>query len=127
MATQQKTVQRPVRQPQRTQPQRPAQRPQQRTRSTRGEAKGMVRPFEMPFETKNLVIIIAGILTVGLGYLIMGMSPTMSTGALTIAPIILVLGYCVIIPYGIMFGARAYIKEKRQAAVMSSDDPVSTL
>jgi hypothetical protein len=83
----------------------------------------MVRPFEMPFETKNLVIIIAGILTVGLGYLIMGMSPTMSTGALTIAPIILVLGYCVIIPYGIMYGARAYLKQKKATADTPTETP----
>ncbi len=75
----------------------------------------MVRPFEMPFERKNLIIILAGIATVGLGYLVMGESPTMSFAALTLSPIILVLGYCVIIPIGIMSGAREYIRDKRLA------------
>src|SRR5882724_4763683 len=109
MATQ--TPTQPTRRvPQRQTQQRP--QPQQRTRTTaRRETKGMVKPFEMPFETKNLIIIIAGVLTVGLGYLVMRMSPAMSFAALTLAPIILVLGYCVIIPYGIMYGAKAYIKQ----------------
>jgi Flp pilus assembly protein TadB len=106
------------------QPQRPVQRQAQQQRTSRKvDAKGMVRPFEMPFERKNLVIILAGIATVGLGYLIMGMSPTMSFAALTLAPIILILGYCIIIPMGIMSGARKYIRDKRQAE--SRDEALS--
>jgi hypothetical protein len=123
-------TQTPGQRPQPRQPQRPAaQRPtsqrtatvNQRPRTARkGDAKGMVRPFEMPFERKNLVIIVAGILTVGLGYLVMGMSPVMSFAALTLSPIILVLGYCVIIPIGIMSGAREYIRDKRIAEMRAS-------
>lgn len=64
------------------------------------------RKFEMPFEAKNIQIILLGVLVVGIGYLVMYMSPTMSFAALTLSPIILLLGYFVVIPYGIMKGAR---------------------
>ena len=64
----------------------------------------------MPFEAQNIRIILLGILVVGIGYLVMYESATMSFAALTISPIILLLGYCVIIPYGIMAGARSRVK-----------------
>ncbi|MDP4198940.1 MAG: hypothetical protein Q8922_06795 [Bacteroidota bacterium] len=76
------------------------------------------RKFEMPFEGKNIRIILLGVLVVGLGYLIMWQSPTMSWTALTLSPIILIIGYCVIIPYGILAGVRS--KASRVAMEESS-------
>ena len=67
---------------------------------------GNVKPFQMPFDRKNIMIILAGVAVVALGYIVMYMSPTMSDMALTVAPILLVLGYCIIIPFGIMTGIR---------------------
>lgn len=66
---------------------------------------GQAKPFAMPFGRKNITFILIGILVVALGYLLMYMSPTMSFMALTVSPIILLIGYCVIIPYGIMTGS----------------------
>lgn len=68
----------------------------------------------MPFDAKNMRIIFAGIATIVIGYLVMYFSPTMSTMALTVSPIILLLGYCVIVPIGIMTGIRG----KRKSAIL---------
>jgi hypothetical protein len=65
-----------------------------------------IKPFQMPFDAKNIRIILLGVGVIALGYILMYVSPTMSTMALTISPIILLLGYCVIVPIGIMAGAR---------------------
>lgn len=93
------------------------QTPMRRTpASTRAKAKENlpVRPFQMPFDAKNMRIIFAGIATIVIGYLVMYFSPTMSTMALTVSPIILLLGYCVIVPIGIMTGIRG----KRKSAIL---------
>jgi hypothetical protein len=60
----------------------------------------------MPFDRKNIMIMLAGVAVIALGYLIMYMSPTMSDMALTVSPILLVLGYCIVVPFGIMAGIR---------------------
>ena len=49
-----------------------------------------------PFGPKNYVAFALGLLTIGLGYVFL------SKGSITAAPILLVLGYCVIIPVAIM-------------------------
>src|SRR5438046_1321293 len=93
------TPARPVRTPSRQTPSR--QTPLARSKKKEGAP---VRPFHMPFEKKNILIIALGVGVVALGYLVMYISPTMSDMALTVAPILLLLGYCVIIPMGIMAG-----------------------
>jgi hypothetical protein len=98
-------------QPVRTQQTRQTQRPkatapvqrQRATRTTKG-ASG-VRPFNMPFESKNIMFILIGIGIVTLGYILMGISETMGFLALSVSPIVLLLGYLVVIPLGIMYGA----------------------
>ncbi len=90
-------------------------RPQPRTKTTvtttrqrTVKTKGIsgARPFKMPFEQSNIVYILIGIGVVTLGYIIMGMSETMGFLALDVSPIVLLLGYLVVIPMGIMYGAR---------------------
>ena len=75
------------------------------------------KPFQMPFDRKNITIILAGVAVIALGYIVMYLSPTMSDMALTVSPILLVLGYCVIVPFGIMTGIRA----KRAVAATLSE------
>jgi|GEM_PF-3256225 len=101
-------------------PSRPVARqtPTRRTPvSTRAKTKENLpaRPFQMPFDAKNMRIIFAGIATIVIGYLVMYFSPTMSAMALTVSPIILLLGYCVIVPIGIMSGIRG--KRKSSAGI----------
>jgi hypothetical protein len=83
-----------------------ANAPAQRQRSAKTKGTSGARPFNMPFEQKNIVFILIGIGVVTLGYLIMGMSETMGFMALDVSPIVLLLGYLVVIPMGIMYGSR---------------------
>src|SRR5258708_2257001 len=95
------------------QQQRPrATTPAQRTRTPKGSSG--VRPFNMPFEQKNIVFILIGIGVITLGYIIMGTSETMGFMALDVSPVVLLLGYLVVIPMGIMYGAH---RKKAQAIV----------
>jgi hypothetical protein len=71
---------------------------------------GAAKPFNMPFERKNVLVIIAGVLVIALGYFIMWASPTMSAMALTVAPIVLLIGYLIVVPMGILAGTRTFRK-----------------
>jgi hypothetical protein len=102
MAQQTATPVRPTRQTPRQTPTRPAPG---RARAKQTDNKP-VRAFQMPFDAKNMRIIAIGIAVIVLGYVVMYVSPTMSDMALTVSPILLLLGYCVIVPMGIMAGAR---------------------
>ena len=82
------------------------------------------RPFQMPFDQKNMRIIFAGIAVIVLGYLVMYLSPVMSALALTVSPIILLLGYCVIVPFGIMAGVHSN-RMRAQAEEVSGEGLVS--
>jgi hypothetical protein len=62
----------------------------------------------MPFERKNVLIILAGVAIIALGYLIMWASPTMSPMALTVSPIVLLIGYLIVVPMGILAGTRTF-------------------
>src|SRR5436853_2331207 len=77
--------------------------PAQRQRSVRTVSG--VKPFNMPFESKNIIFILIGIGVVTLGYIIMGISETMGFLALDLSPIVLLIGYLIVIPMGIMYGA----------------------
>lgn len=67
--------------------------------------------WEFPLNRKNLYILGIGVATILVGYLLMATGitdePAVESGkwnnvfAVSIGPILLVLGYCVIIPYGI--------------------------
>ena len=56
----------------------------------------------IPFTGKNLKIFIAGLLVIGLGYVLLSIPPADGFLSLTLAPILLVLGYCVIIPISLL-------------------------
>ncbi|MEO0083026.1 MAG: hypothetical protein ABIK33_01375 [candidate division WOR-3 bacterium] len=48
------------------------------------------------FKPKNYILFIIGVITIGLGYLFL------SKGSITLAPILLVLGYVILIPLSII-------------------------
>ncbi len=102
-------VETPVR-PVRTAPRQTPTRQTPLTARTIKKSATAVKPFNMPFDQKNIAIVLLGVAVVVVGYLVMYMSPTMSTMALTVSPIILLLGYCVIIPIGIMAGSKTFKK-----------------
>ena len=57
----------------------------------------------LPFTKRNYQILGVGLLTIILGYVALSQQPWDSTMPLVVAPILLVLGYCVIIPLGILY------------------------
>ncbi len=64
-----------------------------------GRAKAVATPKSegLPFTKSNYYIFAAGLIAIILGYI------TLSQGDITLAPILLVLGYCVIIPIAILY------------------------
>lgn len=49
---------------------------------------------------RNVLLIVAGIIVIVIGYLLLG------RGSITIAPLLLVIGYCVMVPLAILMWTR---------------------
>lgn len=60
------------------------------------------KEFSFPFEKINFIIIGIGIVVLIIGYFCLAQDSVDGFVPTVIAPILLVLGYCVIIPYGIL-------------------------
>ena len=65
------------------------------------------KDFSFPLEKENFVIIGAGIVLLVIGYLLMNQNSVDGFVPTVISPIFLFLGYCVVIPYGILKGHRS--------------------
>ncbi len=72
---------------------KPPVRPQPRPKA--GVQVQRARP-NIQLKPKNWILLGVGILTIIAGYILLG------SGSITFAPILLVAGYCVIIPIGIL-------------------------
>ena len=68
-----------------------------------------------PFERENYMIIGVGILFIIAGYIAMSGNVVEGFSQLTLSPILLLIGYCVVIPIGIM-----YRKKEKSSATDSS-------
>ena len=66
------------------------------TSKPRGAAQGS-KAEGLPFTKKNYYLFLAALLVIVIGYV------ALSQGSITLAPILLVLGYCVIIPVAILY------------------------
>ena len=55
------------------------------------------------FSSKNYFLFIAGVITIIIGYIIMSLGETYSFQSLTLAPILLAIGYLVLIPYSLFY------------------------
>lgn len=69
-----------------------------------------ISPAELP-QRVNYIIMIVGVAVIFLGYIVMSMGDATSTLSVTIAPIILFIGYCVIIPVGILYRKKQTVPE----------------
>ena len=67
--------------------------------------------FQWPFGTKNYVVLAIAVIVIIIGYV------TLGQGSLTLAPILLVLGYCVLIPIALIIRGR----DEGKAAPANSD------
>ena len=59
---------------------------------------------DLPYTRRNAVVFAAGIGTILIGYLCLAQPPVDGFLSLTLAPILLVLGYCVLIPIALLLG-----------------------
>jgi hypothetical protein len=75
-----------------------------------------------PLEKENYIILGVGLLVIILGYLALSGNKVEGFSQLTVAPILLVLGYCVIVPVGIMYRK----KEKKENAGQSMTEGVKS-
>jgi uncharacterized membrane protein HdeD (DUF308 family) len=64
---------------------------------------------QLPLGKENFLIIGVGVFVIIIGYLALAKGPVEGFLPLVLAPILLVLGYCVIIPLGILF-KKSYLK-----------------
>ena len=69
-----------------------------------------------PFERENFAIMGIGLLFIVAGYIALSGNTVEGFSQLTLAPFLLVLGYCVIIPVGIMY-------RKKEKPVSSEQAP----
>jgi len=81
-----------------------AKSPQASTTTTRKSPR-----FQVPFTRKNYQVLGIGLAVLIVGYLCLSQGPHNGFLSLTLAPILLVLGYCVIIPYGIMVREKSVV------------------
>jgi len=74
-----------------------------------GRRKG-VSEGRLPLGNQNFVILGIGVLIIILGYLALLEGSVEGFLPLVVAPILLVLGYCVVIPFGILYRKSARVK-----------------
>ena len=71
----------------------------------------------LPFERENYIILGLGLLVIVLGYIALSGNTVEGFSQLTLAPILLVLGYCVIIPVGILYRKREKPASTSEASI----------
>ena len=59
--------------------------------------------MESPFNKINYMLFAIGLVSIGLGYVIIANNAVDSSAATKIGPLILFIGYCVIIPVSIIY------------------------
>ena len=65
-----------------------------------------LRDDNLPLRKKNFLILGIGVAVIVIGYLAMSQGPVEGMLPLVVAPILLVAGYCVIIPFVILYHPR---------------------
>ncbi len=74
----------------------------------------------LALDAVNYYILLAGVAVILVGYVVLNMGPWDGFMPLTVAPILLVTGYCVIIPVGILY------RKKARAAVAEDQNTIQT-
>ena len=72
----------------------------------------------LPLAKENFMIMGVGIVVIVAGYIALAKGPIEGFLPLVLAPILLVLGYCVIIPLGILY-KKSYIKPENSSQARS--------
>ncbi len=62
----------------------------------------MAEPTAPPFTRKNWILLAAGLASIALGYVFLRIPPADGFFSLTLAPLLLVVGYCALLPMAIL-------------------------
>ncbi len=68
--------------------------------------------FNWPFGLYNLSIILFGVIVLLLGYYLMAQGPHDSFSSLTLSPLLLMFGYLVVFPVGILYRKKGAQKQE---------------
>jgi len=88
----------------------------------RGSAKKKSQKESLPFTKRNYMFIAAGLVSIILGYIALAQEPWDGALPLVVAPILLVLGYCVLVPIGILVREREETRPQSPPPVPGSAD-----
>jgi hypothetical protein len=77
------------------------QKPESGAKETRTRRGLMREGGDLQFGRRNYLVLGAALVSIALGFLLL------SRGSITAAPILLVLGYCVLVPYGLATGRKS--------------------
>jgi hypothetical protein len=77
-----------------------------KTARTKSKPRRALRDESLPLSRKNFLILGAGLVVIAAGYLAMLEGSVEGFMPLVVAPILLVTGYCVLIPLGILYRQR---------------------
>ncbi len=64
-----------------------------------------------PLEKQNYIILAIGLVVIVIGYIALASNGVEGFMPLVVAPILLVFGYCVIIPFGILYKVKVKAEE----------------
>ena len=67
------------------------------------EEKKIDNSSDWTFTKKNYLLFLIGIIAIFIGYIIMYLGDTTSFQSVKLSPIILIIGYCIIIPASILY------------------------
>jgi len=65
--------------------------------------RGSTAKEALPFSSTNYLLFGIGLLVIIIGYILLSIGPWNSFYSLTAAPILLVIGYCIVIPIAILY------------------------
>ena len=83
---------------------------------TKGRTRRSLADDHLPFAKQNFMIVGAGLAAIVLGYAAMAEGSVEGFLPLVAAPILLLLGYCVLIPLGILYRPSMFSRQSGQSA-----------
>jgi len=89
---------------------------------SKATVKRSVRKDRLPFTKANYQILGAALLVIVAGYIALAQKPWDGFLPLVVAPILLVTGYCILVPWGILYRS----KKEREENQTGQDSDVAT-
>jgi hypothetical protein len=82
--------------------------------------------LHLQFTSRNYIIITIGLVTIALGYIFLSEDSVYGFMPTVVAPILLVIGYCVIIPFGILYNGSG-VRSEEEVVIEKEKSPKSNI